>query len=75
MIKINPADLGSYATVKVNGLTFEEWYNKVNDYVVAQAGVGIEDLADGPSFDCWQGEYSPEEYAEEQLYSEGFYGF
>ena len=75
MIKINPADLGSYATVKVNGLTFEQWYNKVNDYVVAKTGLGIEDLADGPSFDRWQEECSPIEYAREQLQSEAFYGY
>lgn len=61
--------------MKVNGLTYKQWYKQVDDYVIAKAGVGIDDLADGFSVDCWRDEWTPQEYAEEQLESEGFYGY
>ena len=55
-----------------NGLTFQAWYAKVDRIVSAFAGLGIEDLADGPSWDCWNDGYTPREYAYERLTEEGF---
>jgi hypothetical protein len=36
------------------------------------AGVGIDDLADGPSRDAYEAGYTPREYARERLTEEGF---
>lgn len=57
---------------KRNGLTFEQWYAKVDAIVIGLAGVGIDDLADGLSVDAWRDEITPREYAIEQLRNEGF---
>lgn len=54
------------------GLTFDIWYSKVDRICTRAAGIGIEDLADGPSYDCWADGYSPAEYVTERLEEEGF---
>ena len=54
------------------GQTFEEWYRDVDLECSALCGLGIDDLADGPSYDCWSGGYTPAEYARERLEDEGF---
>ena len=51
---------------------FEEWYALVDRAVVSIAGIGIDGLPDGPSWDCWSAGYSPDEYAVERLTEEGF---
>lgn len=56
----------------INGLTYNQWYAKVNAIVMSVAGVGIDDLADGMSRDAWRDELTPREYATDQLENEGF---
>lgn len=51
---------------------FQAWYRKVDAIVSSIAGIGIDDLADGPSFDSFRDGASPREYAEERLADEGF---
>ena len=51
---------------------FEAWYKLVDREVSAIAGIGIDDLADGPSWDRWADGYTPAEYAHERLEEEGF---
>lgn len=58
--------------INENGLTFPQWYAQVDRIVISIAGLGIEDLADGPSWDSWNDGMSPQEYAEEQLVNESF---
>ena len=55
-----------------SGLTFKQWYREANAACIAIAGVGLDDLADGPSYDSWQDDCPPDEYAEELLIEEGF---
>lgn len=59
-------------TKKINGLTFEQWYQRADAVVVSIAGVGIDDLSDGMSADAWRDGLTPREYALDQLESEGF---
>ena len=56
----------------INGLTYKQWYAKVDAIVMNIAGVGIDDLADGMSIDAWSDELTPREYAIDQLENEGF---
>jgi hypothetical protein len=51
---------------------FETWYAKVDRHVSALAGVGIDDLADGNSYDAYEDGVSPKEYALDRLREEGF---
>lgn len=53
-------------------MNFEEWYAAVDRIVSGIAGIGIEDLADGPSWNAWNDGVSPREYAIERLAEEGF---
>jgi hypothetical protein len=53
------------------GLSFEAWYSKVDTLLINTVGVGIDDLADGPSYDCWESDMTPAEYAIERLTEEG----
>ena len=54
------------------GLTFDQWYRKADMAVARVCGLGLDDLADGPSWDCWEAGYAPAEYARERLEEEGF---
>ena len=47
--------------------TFEDWYREVNRICVATAGVGIDDLADGPSFDAFEAGDTPGTYVSDRL--------
>lgn len=51
---------------------FNAWYAQVDAVCTSIAGVGIDDLADGPSWDSWASGATPREYAEERLADEGF---
>jgi len=52
--------------------TFEEWYAKVDRVCQGISGLGIEDLADGPSYDAWESGSTPREYVIDRLTEEGF---
>ena len=52
--------------------TFEDWYREANRICVATAGVGIDDLADGPSFDAFEAGDTPGTYVSDRLAYEGF---
>lgn len=52
--------------------TFEKWYAQVDAKCQATIGVGIDDLADGPSWDAWNDGLSPAQYLRERLEEEGF---
>tara|TARA_Y100000004_G_C8822288_1_gene372476 strand:+ start:584 stop:805 length:222 start_codon:yes stop_codon:yes gene_type:complete len=54
-----------------NGITFDQWFYDVNQAVLAKAGIGIKDIADGPAVECWEDGYTPGQYAIEQLMCEG----
>jgi hypothetical protein len=56
----------------INGLTFKQWYERVDKAVIRIAGVGIDDLSDGLSVDAWREEWTPHEYAIERLENDGF---
>jgi len=55
-----------------NGDTFDAWYAKVDAVVLEIAGLGIDDLPDGNSYDAWQAGGDPRDYATEQLAEDGF---
>ena len=57
---------------QINNLTFEAWYKKVDIAVSNIAGIGVDDLADGPSWDRWNDETTPVEYAREVLEDNDF---
>lgn len=58
--------------VNDDGLTFREWMRKVNGILAARCGLTANDLADGPSWDTWNDGGSPEDYASDLLYDNGF---
>lgn len=62
----------SEAKVNDAGLTFEQWYAKANEECEAICGLGLDDLADGPSYDAWDDGTPPAEYAQDRLLDEGF---
>jgi hypothetical protein len=53
-------------------ITFDAWYAQVDRICQATCGLGIEDLADGPSWDAWSDGCTPREYVRERLEEEGF---
>ena len=55
--------------------TYSEWYRAADKVCQGIAGVGIEDLPDGPSWDAWNDEVSPREYVNSVLSEEGFFSF
>ena len=55
-------------------MTYDEWYMKVDRLCLFIAGVGIDDLADGPSWDAWDDGVTPREYVMERLEEEGWPG-
>ena len=57
-----------------NGLTFDQWYKRCDVICGGIAGLGIDDLADGPSWDAWENGCTPREYVLERLEEEGFPG-
>ena len=52
--------------------SFEDWYREANRICVATAGVGIDGLADGPSWDAFEAGDTPGEYVSDRLAEEGF---
>jgi len=55
-----------------HGITFPAWYAIVDSVVLEIAGLGIEDLADGNSYDAWSDGGDPRDYAIERLAEDGF---
>ena len=55
-----------------SGLTFKQWLAEANAACEEICGLGLNDLADGPSWDMWNDDCPPREYAEELLVEEGF---
>lgn len=53
-------------------MTFEEWYAECDAWLTAKCGLGVDDLADGPSWDAWNDGLTPAEYGRSRLYEEGF---
>lgn len=51
---------------------FAKWYAAADAACAAIAGLGIDDLPDGNSWDAWESGCSPEAYAYERLEDEGF---
>ena len=58
--------------INSDGLTFQQWYATADRAVAAVCGLGLDDLADGPSWDAWNDDVDPADYAEERLGEEGF---
>jgi hypothetical protein len=50
--------------------TFEEWYQAVDDLMVQTVGLGIDDLADGPSYDSYDAGVTPRAYVRRQIRAE-----
>jgi hypothetical protein len=55
-----------------NGLTFKEWLRLADRAVSAVCGLGLDDLPDGPSWDAWNDDEAPADYASTMLYDAGF---
>lgn len=53
-------------------LTFSQWWNQADDYCANLTGISLSDLADGPSWDAWHDDQTPQEYADELLTAEGW---
>jgi hypothetical protein len=49
--------------VNEDGWPFTEWLLKADRYVEAICGLGLDDLVDGPSRDCWNDGVKPKDYA------------
>jgi len=56
-------------------MTFKDWYRAADAVILGIAGIGIDDLADGPSYDAWFAEMTPEAYADELLAENGWANF
>jgi len=54
------------------GMTFKQWYARVDNAVARYCGLGIDDLPDGNSWDAWNDSVHPREYAITMLEEEGF---
>jgi len=54
------------------GHTFKEWYRLADEAVAAVCGLGIDDLPDGNSYDAWDADEAPKDYARMILEEEGF---
>lgn len=63
---------GSGPAENGNGLTLAAWLADVDRHLLEVAGVTHRDLADGPSWDSWNDEVDPHEYADELLAEAGF---
>ena len=50
---------------------FEAWYAQCDQICADIAGIGVDDLTDGPSYDSWEAGYSPCEYVLERLKDAG----
>ena len=55
-----------------NGLTFNQWLAQADRACTKICGLGLSDLADGPSWDAWDSDESPKDYAITLLEDEGF---
>lgn len=53
-------------------MTYKEWMNEVDGYLLSKCGLTSGDLADGPSRDSYDSGDSPEEYADGLLEDEGY---
>ena len=51
---------------------YDTWYKRVNATCMKVCGLGIDDLADHPSWDAWDSGTSPRDYVVEVLEDEGF---
>ena len=51
---------------------FPNWYADVDRIMQSRCGLGIDDLPDGPSYDCWDDGMTPDEYVRLMLQQEGF---
>jgi hypothetical protein len=56
-----------------NGHTFKQWFRLADRAVDAACGLGLDDLPDGPSWDAWNDDESPEDYASTVLHDAGFH--
>ena len=56
------------------GRTYDEWTAEADKRVKQRVGfgLGLSDLPDGPSWDAWNQEQDPAEYADQLLEDEGF---
>lgn len=52
---------------QVNGLTMEQWLDKVDRIIFDKYGISVHDLADFQIWDLWHDGVSPEEGALEAL--------
>lgn len=61
-------------TTRLNnrGQTFEQWYTATDLAVSAICGLGVDDLPDGNSWDAWNDDTTPRDYAIMLLEEEGF---
>ena len=55
-----------------SGHTFKEWYRIADRAVARICGLGLDDLPDGNSWDAWNDNESPVNYARMILEEEGF---
>ena len=55
-----------------SGLNFPDWLDEVNRLCFAKIGLGVLDLADFNSWNCWNDGASPEEGLEELLEENDF---
>lgn len=53
-------------------MTYNEWMEKVDSYLLGKVGLTSSDLADGPSRGAYDGGDSPEDYANELLEDNGY---
>ena len=53
-------------------MTYDEWYHNCNLYCLSKAGVGIDDVPDGPSRAAYDDGVPASEYVDERLEEEGF---
>ena len=60
------------STTNENHETFEQWYAKADRICQSIAGVGIDDLPDGNSWDAWSSEATPYDYVYMMLEEEGY---
>jgi hypothetical protein len=52
--------------------TFEEWFEAADTIMLETIGLGLDDLADGPSYDSYDAGVTPRAYVRQQIRAEGF---
>ena len=55
--------MSNFNEINEDGWTFTEWWTRADRHIELICGLGLDDLVDGPSRDCWNDGVKPKDYA------------